>query len=142
MSCTTPCKLELDRSKDVTVRVTKPGYAPSETAITSRMRGSDYLLTVGGNLMVGGIIGAVVDGTNGAMRSLEPSPLHVKLQRRGAAPDTADGSTARMAALVDLSEPTACDGIPGVPQGVSSYVVGPGPGERGNVVICGEVAPN
>jgi hypothetical protein len=148
MSCTTPCKVELDRSESVTVTISKAGYEPSETKIVSKMRGSDYLLGIGGNVMVGGVVGAVLDSTNGAMRSLEPSPLHVTLRpwsqtvaqptvqtvRHNPAPQQVAVNTARTI--------PSCDGVPGVPPGVSSYSVGPGPNERGGstIVVCDDPA--
>ena len=45
-----------------------------------------------GNVLVGGIIGAVVDGNNGSMLDLVPNPLVVKLEAGEDAP--ASGSVA------------------------------------------------
>lgn len=148
MSCTTPCKVDLDRSESVTVTISKPGYEPSETKIISKMRGSDYLLGIGGNVMVGGVVGAVIDGTNGALRSLEPSPLHVTLRPRGhmvaqPAVQTERTSPAPQQVAVNTARAIpSCNGVPGVPPGISSYSVGPGPDEKGGttIVVCDDPA--
>jgi hypothetical protein len=39
-----------------------------------------------GNVLVGGIIGAVIDGTNGSMNELRPNPLKVDLVRLASGP--------------------------------------------------------
>ena len=140
MSCITPCRLELDRQEDVRVTLTKPGYQPVEAQILSKVRGSDYVLGIGGNFLVGGLVGAVVDGSNGAIRSLEPSPLEVTLRRWGAPAVSAAGTTpARQVVAAVTTAPGAvgmptCDGIPGVPAGMSSYAIDNGRG--GFMFIC------
>lgn len=74
MKCTSPCELELRRGSDTRVDITKAGYEPVYVLIQSRLAGSTF-----GNILLGGGIGAAVDGGNGASNTLAPRPLIVRL---------------------------------------------------------------
>jgi hypothetical protein len=78
LKCTSPCTLELKRGADTRVDITKPGYEPVYVLIQSRLAGSTF-----GNIVAGGIIGGVVDGSNGASNTLFPRPLKVRLAPAG-----------------------------------------------------------
>lgn len=78
VECTTPCELELKRKTDQRVDLYAAGYKPTYVLIQSRLGGSAF-----GNLLLGGGIGAVVDGTNGASNRLYPRPLIVRLAAEG-----------------------------------------------------------
>ena len=73
-SCTTPCQYELKRGKDSMVTYSKDGYQPVKVYIQSRTGGATF-----GNIIAGGVIGGVVDGSNGASNHLYPSPVYVRL---------------------------------------------------------------
>jgi hypothetical protein len=73
-SCTTPCQYELKRGKDSVVTYSKAGYQPAKVYIQSRTGGATF-----GNIIAGGVIGGVIDGTNGASNHLYPSPVYVRL---------------------------------------------------------------
>lgn len=77
-TCTTPCKFEMKRGADSAVTYTLAGYEPVEVYIQSRMGGSAF-----GNIIAGGVIGAVVDGTNGSSNRLYPNPVYVRLVPTG-----------------------------------------------------------
>ena len=47
-----------------------------------------------GNVIVGGIIGGVVDVASGAMLEIRPNPLQVALEAEGAAPAEAEAPAA------------------------------------------------
>lgn len=79
-SCTAPCKISLKRRNDLTATVELAGYKTEKVYIQSRTGGAGV-----GNILLGGVIGAGVDASNGSMNSLYPRPLNVKL--------AADGST-------------------------------------------------
>lgn len=66
----TPTTLNLSRNQDHTVKVSLPGYATTEFALTRRMSGWFF-----GNLFLGGIIGIAVDASTGAMYTLTPQEL-------------------------------------------------------------------
>lgn len=77
-TCTTPCALELRRKDDLRADITMPGYKPTYVLIQSRLGGSTF-----GNILLGGGIGAIVDGGNGASNRLYPKPLIVRLAPEG-----------------------------------------------------------
>ena len=77
-SCTTPCKLELRRKDDLRADITLPGHKPTYVLIQSKLGGSAF-----GNILLGGGVGAIVDGSNGASNRLYPRPLIVRLAPDG-----------------------------------------------------------
>lgn len=77
-SCTTPCQVSLKRRNDLTATVDLPGYKSEKIFIQSRTGGAGV-----GNILLGGVIGAGVDASNGSMNSLYPRPLNVKLAAQG-----------------------------------------------------------
>ncbi len=77
-NCTTPCTINMKRGDDAEVRINKPGYQPVSVYIQSRLGGSTF-----GNIILGGGIGAVVDGSNGASNRLHPNPVYVRLVPNG-----------------------------------------------------------
>ena len=90
--CTSPCALKLKRKTTFTVTASKPGFKTATAAVKSKVKGGG-IAGGAGNIIFGGVIGAVVDGSNGAMRDLTPNPLYMTLQ-----PDMAPGA---------MNEPTA-----------------------------------
>ena len=78
LSCKSPCELELRRGSDTRVDITKEGYEPVYVLLQSRLGGSTF-----GNILLGGGIGAAIDGGNGASNFLSPRPLIVKLAPLG-----------------------------------------------------------
>ena len=79
-TCTTPCKLEFARKDDLRADITLPGYNPTYVLIQSKLGGSTF-----GNILLGGGIGMLVDGTNGSSNKLVPKPLIVQLAPEGSA---------------------------------------------------------
>jgi hypothetical protein len=77
-SCTTPCKLEFRRKDDIRADITLPGYKPTYVLIQSKLGGTAF-----GNILLGGVVGGVVDATNGASNRLNPNPLIVRLAPEG-----------------------------------------------------------
>lgn len=77
-SCTTPCKLEFRRKDDLRADMTLPGHKPTYVLIQSKLGGSAF-----GNILLGGGVGAIVDGSNGASNRLYPRPLIVRLAPEG-----------------------------------------------------------
>ena len=77
-NCTAPCEVELRRKDDTRIDITKEGYEPVYVLVQSRLGGSTF-----GNIILGGGIGAAVDGGNGASNVLYPRPLMVKLAPLG-----------------------------------------------------------
>ncbi len=77
-SCTSPCKLILKRRPGFTATVAKSGYQTQEIIVESKVKGGG-IVAGAGNLILGGVVGGIVDGTNGSMNSLTPNPLSVTL---------------------------------------------------------------
>ncbi|MEA3029181.1 MAG: hypothetical protein QOJ53_1438 [Sphingomonadales bacterium] len=84
-TCVSPCTLRLKRKHDFTVTATLEGYEPAEASVDSRIRAGG-IAGAAGNVLIGGIIGGIVDGTNGSMNDLVPNPLRITMNRIGAAP--------------------------------------------------------
>ncbi len=73
-TCATPCKYSMKRGDDSRVEFKLPGYKDEFVYIQSRTGGAAF-----GNIIAGGIIGGVVDGSNGAANHLYPSPVYIRL---------------------------------------------------------------
>lgn len=74
LKCETPCQFSLKRGNDSAVTFTKDGYKSETVYIQSRTGGSAI-----GNVLAGGIIGGIVDGSNGASNHLYPDPVSIRL---------------------------------------------------------------
>ena len=77
-TCVTPCKLKLKRKEEFTARFAKAGYQSAEAQVESKFKGGGGVAAAG-NVLIGGVIGAVLDGTNGSLMDLTPNPLRIKL---------------------------------------------------------------
>lgn len=86
--CTTPCKLKLKRKDGFTATFTKAGYQPVNAEVKSKLA-TGGAAAGAGNVLIGGVIGAVVDGSNGSLNDLKPNPLKVELVAAVAAADAA-----------------------------------------------------
>ncbi len=71
---TTPGDLSLSRKSAYDVEFEKPGYLPAHSHIGQVSSGA-----VWGNLLLGGIIGMIVDSSNGAAYNLDPGTVSVTL---------------------------------------------------------------
>lgn len=75
----TPCTFRMPRKDSFNATVSLEGYATQTHQVESKMS-SGGAAGMAGNLLVGGIIGGVVDATSGAMNDLTPNPLIVTLR--------------------------------------------------------------
>ncbi|MBM3712535.1 MAG: PEGA domain-containing protein [Actinobacteria bacterium] len=71
---TTPLKATLKREDEYKVSVIKEGYEDNEIIIKNSTSAA-----VWGNILCGGIIGLIIDFSNGAAYELEPETIHVDL---------------------------------------------------------------
>lgn len=76
--CITPCQLKLKRKPGFTATVKKPGYQTQTVTVESKLAGGGAVAGAG-NLILGGVVGGIVDGTNGSMNNLTPNPLRIIL---------------------------------------------------------------
>lgn len=81
-TCTTPCSFEMRRGNDTMVTFSMAGYQSSSMYIQSRTGAG-----VAGNALAGGLIGGVVDASNGASNHLHPDPAYIRLARNGTGGD-------------------------------------------------------
>ena len=77
-TCTTPCKISMRRKEDSRADITLAGYDPTYVLIQSKLGGASF-----GNIILGGGVGAIVDGANGASNRLSPNPMIVQLATAG-----------------------------------------------------------
>lgn len=84
-TCTSPCTLRLKRKHDFTVTASLAGYQDTTAEVVSRMRAGGGA-ALAGNLLAGGVVGGVVDATNGSLNDLRPNPLHIRMLRPGETP--------------------------------------------------------
>ncbi|RMF95785.1 MAG: PEGA domain-containing protein [Gammaproteobacteria bacterium] len=76
--CVTPCEVQLKRRSDFVLLIEKPGYEPVTQTIKSSIDGAGEA-GLAGNVLLGGLVGAVVDSGSGAMHSHHPNPLRLVL---------------------------------------------------------------
>lgn len=74
----TPTTFKKRRTDQFLVTISKTGYQSQLVTVESRFSASGGAAALG-NALAGGIIGAVVDGTSGATKSLYPNPVSVVL---------------------------------------------------------------
>lgn len=84
LSCQTPCALEVKRRPGFVVTAEKEGYRTVTTNVVSSISGGGGT-AMAGNLILGGVIGAGVDASNGSMNELAPNPLHIVLEPESSA---------------------------------------------------------
>lgn len=77
-SCTSPCSVKVNRRGPLHVEIDRPGCERIETTVTSQITAGGAV-GMAGNVILGGLIGAAIDGATGAMSAHKPNPLHVNL---------------------------------------------------------------
>lgn len=80
--CTTPCEIELPRKQTYKTTVEKAGHEPFVYILEPKVSTSGGA-GMAGNILLGGVIGAAVDASTGAMRDLSPDPVNVTLEPTG-----------------------------------------------------------
>ncbi len=86
-NCVTPCQIKLKRKNEFDATLTLAGFKSLTAHITSDVHGGG-VAGAAGNILVGGIIGGVIDGTNGSMNDLRPNPLKVVFAANGSADES------------------------------------------------------
>lgn len=74
----TPCTFKVPRKSELNVLITKDRCAPQQIRVSNKVAGGGSA-AMAGNVLVGGIIGAGVDASTGAMLDLVPNPVEVTL---------------------------------------------------------------
>ena len=110
-SCVSPCKLKLKRKDAFTVTAKKEGYKDATAEVRSVVKGGG-VAGAAGNILIGGIIGGIVDGSSGAMKDLTPNPLQLTLEA-DAAPVVAEVlATPAADAAPTVEAAPAADAVP------------------------------
>lgn len=78
--CTTPCSMSVKRRGGFVVTITKDGYETVSSTINSSVDTAGGA-AMAGNVIIGGLVGAAVDGMTGSMHSHKPNPLVVKMEK-------------------------------------------------------------
>lgn len=82
MSCnSTPCNFKVPRKSELNVLVTKEGCKPQTIRVTN-VTASGGGAAMAGNVIAGGVVGIVVDGSSGATQDLSPNPVVARLECR------------------------------------------------------------
>jgi hypothetical protein len=92
-TCVTPCTLRMKRKSEFAVTVSKDGYQTQEAKVHGVVKGGGAA-GAAGNVIFGGVIGAAIDGSNGALMNLTPNPLKVTLAPIASAAAEGAASTA------------------------------------------------
>ncbi len=109
----TPCTFaRVSREAEFTVTISKPGYR-TWTGNVSHQTAGGGAAGMAGNVLVGGIIGGVIDANSGATQELVPNPLRVTLEPEGAAVAVETAPVAATAAAP--AEVVASDAAPAEP---------------------------
>jgi len=115
-TCVSPCKLKLKRKDAFTVTAKKQGYQPAMAQVKSEIRGGG-IAGGAGNILIGGVIGGIVDGSSGAMKDLTPNPLHLTLQPVAVAEVPAPVAEAAVAPASDAAPVEAAPAAEATPTG-------------------------
>ena len=76
----TPCTFpKVDRETNFQVEVSKPGYETATYDITHKAMAGGTAGMIG-NVLIGGLVGIIVDANSGATQGLVPNPLRVELK--------------------------------------------------------------
>ncbi len=95
--CVTPCEKELNRKYAYFIEISKTGYETFTQLLEPKLSG-DGAAGMAGNILIGGIIGAAVDASTGAMNDLRPNPMVAVLVETETAVVAEDASDAEIVA--------------------------------------------
>lgn len=77
-TCVTPCTLQFSRKDEFTVLITKPGFHSTEIPVKVQLAGAGAA-GFAGNVILGGVVGMVVDASTGATLEHVPNPVTATL---------------------------------------------------------------
>jgi hypothetical protein len=78
-ACVTPCIAQVPRNQELIVTFSKPGYESQTVPLRPVVSGAGAA-GMAGNIVLGGVVGAVVDTGTGAAMDHQPNPLKVVLK--------------------------------------------------------------
>jgi len=98
-SCETPCTLDLKRKREYKVTITKFGYNPVDIVIQKKSDG-----WIWGNILFGGVIGLIIDFSNGSAYRLSPSEVQATLLQKSMGFNTYSESGHPTIVIIDFDE--------------------------------------
>lgn len=78
LTAKTPASFQLARKGEYKLIISKSGYQEAEVVIGNRVSSAGGA-GMAGNVLLGGLIGAGVDASTGAMKDLTPNPVQISL---------------------------------------------------------------
>ena len=116
----TPTSTKLRRKTNHYVTLDMPGYAPQSTTLDSGLSGWVF-----GNILLGGVIGLIVDASTGGMYTLTPGTVHADFAPPAAAPALAAAvpAAATPVAAPVVAAPRPAASAPVVPKFTKGGVV-------------------
>jgi hypothetical protein len=97
----TPCAMKMPRKSTFTADISKPGYKTAQVSVVNKVSNGGGA-AMAGNVLVGGIIGAGVDASNGAMLDLVPNPVKLTLEPVDGTPSAAAPAAEPVAAAAPV----------------------------------------
>ncbi len=79
-ACVTPCTLQFSRKDEFSVVVAKAGYETQEVPVRTQLANAG-VAGFAGNVVMGGVVGMVVDASTGATNEHCPNPVAVTLRQ-------------------------------------------------------------
>ncbi len=95
----TPYETRLKRKGEYNVRIQLDGYLPYETRLTRKLHAIYF-----GNILLGGIVGLIIDPITGAMYKLTPEELKAELQSNETAFSNQKDSDIYVAVSLNIDE--------------------------------------
>jgi hypothetical protein len=99
----TPASFELPRKNALIVTVSKDGYETVTVNVIPKVVGAGGA-GMAGNILLGGVIGAAVDASTGAMKDLKPNPVRVTLIKLGGDVTTSSPAVSLEQSLRELED--------------------------------------
>lgn len=106
-TCMTPCMMEIPRDQSFTAIFNLEGFDQQFVQVNTRVATAGAV-GMAGNVVLGGIIGAAVDASTGAMNEHYPNPVFVNFNQ----PGLQFPSAVEVAPTTGTSAPVATGGTP------------------------------
>ncbi len=77
--CVTPCSIKVKRSDEISIAFEKEGYEPQVVNLSKELAATGGA-AFAGNILLGGLVGGVVDAASSAAMDHKPNPVIVTMQ--------------------------------------------------------------
>lgn len=107
-TCVTPCTIKMKRKQGFDATFRKEGYQETVVKVESKFSGGGAAAGAG-NILLGGVIGGILDGSNGSLNNLTPNPVEATLLPVGLSPAAVDAAAVEVAPVAEEPAPVAED---------------------------------